>query len=268
MKTILIFIFSLFSFYVPAQEKPEVEKSRGCLVNLNKKSLGIDPACKCKESNICFKFNPVKQSEALLEITEKNGKAVYSQNFKNKSRESTNTFNQIIALKAQGKGSSSEIKELYKKLDKLNTEVRKNLLTGHGKYFDQIKSKYKKQLIQTKEREAKLKERIAKYLDNPKSQIDSIKNSLATSAPLSTEKQAADATAKVQNAAVSKVSENQISKNTVTGSSYNSEILEQEKIKELTKQLGRMDLERKDEDSIFDILTKRYLKTYPSLIED
>ncbi len=49
---------------------------------------------------------------------------------------------------------------------------------------------------------------------------------------------------------------------------YNSEILEQDKAKEMSKMLEQMDLERTDDDSIFDIITKRYIKTYPNLLND
>lgn len=260
---ILLILISLVSFNVFAQETPAVESGRGCLINMNNKSLGIDPTCNCLKRKACFKFKPIKQSDALLEVKEKNGKAVYSQNFKNKSRESAAVFSQIMTLKAQGKGSSPEIKDLYVKLDKLNTEVRKNLLATHGKYFSQIKSKYQKQLAETKVREGKLKERIEKYLSNPKSQTDAIKSSLAA-APAAP---AADNAVK-QEAVVTKPADNQIAKSSGSNASYNSEILEREKAKEMNKLLDRMDLERKDEDSLFDILSKRYLKTYPNLIDD
>lgn len=265
-----------------AQTAAVVEKTRGCLVNLNKKSLGIDPSCKCKETNICFKFNQVKQSEDLLGITEKNGRSVYSQEFKTKSRESAQVFNQIIALKAEGKGSSTEIKELYVKLDKLNLAVRKNLLTNHSKHFSQIKGNYQKQLTVAKERETKLKDRIAKYLGDPKSQLDSIKSSIAAAAATKTNSTDKAPTNNSQGNQ-DEVSGGNLSGISATGSNermdgstsslvnlpnYNSEILEQDKAKEMSKMLEQMDLERTDEDSIFDIITKRYLKTYPNLLND
>lgn len=273
-----------------AQTVASNEKLRGCLVNLNKKSLGIDPTCKCKETNICFKFNPVKQSEELLGATDRNGRAIYSQDFKTKSRESANVFNQIIALKAEGKGASPEIKELYVKLDKLNNSVRTSLLSNHSKHFTQIKSNYQKQLNITKQRENKLKDRIAKYLGDPKSQLDSIKSSIAANAAVNaanaktTEGNAdpnKDNNENLQTASGGAASNSNISASTQRLSSeqqlasslanlpaYSSEILEQDKAREMAKMLEQMDLERTEEDSIFDIITKRYIKTYPNLLND
>lgn len=276
MTKFIILALFFFTHQVSAEAPPEAVKTRGCLVNLNKKSLGIDPSCKCKETNICFKFNPVKQSEELLGVTEKNGRAVYSQDFKTKSRESASVFNQIIALKAEGKGSSAEIKELYVKLDKLNSAVRKNLLTNHSKHFSQIKSGYQKQLSTASQRETKLKDRIAKYLGDPKSQLDSIKSSIAASsanktnpAP-SSDTQEPSKEKEVVGGTSTTSSENFNSSSAMLANLpvYNSEILEQDKAKEMSKMLEQMDLERTDDDSIFDIITKRYIKTYPNLLND
>lgn len=227
---------------------------KGCLVNLNKKSLGLDPQCRCIKLNNCFRFPAAKTSHALVGLTDKNGNAVHTQKFKSQLTESTNVFNQIMALKARGINSGSEIKELYKKLDSLNRDVRKDLLTRHASYFTKAKNQYRNDLKKENARQEKMRLQISEFVKKPQS-VANVRNSTSPSKPALSNAQnpipvkdsAMPATATVSNA---------------------EEVIKQNKLEELSKNLNQMNLDVNEDDSIFDIITKRYIRTYPKLIED
>jgi len=226
----------------------------GCLVRVGK-SLKLDENCSCLQSQSCVKFKKFTADESLLNQADSRGRGLFTNNEKSKMRDSMKVYDQIIKLRLAGKANSDEIKDLYKELDTLNKDVRSSFLKTQGRYLDKSKSVYRKQLGQLSDQKlANLK--VATDTVNEKVDLSKLRPMAEEEKSKKTIK--ADNIKKegrVQQVAISPAK----SAETLKTDIENEMIL---------KNIKPEKLERGESDSLFDIITKSYMKSaYPKLLK-
>lgn len=225
-----------------AQEEPR----SGCLVRAEKK-LVIDVNCVCLKFNSCMKFEKFKPSAAFFNEKLENGKPLFSEKEKSYFSQSYDHLNNIMELKSQGLGKSQAIKEHYILLDKNNQALRKSLIKNNPAFFAKTKKVYLKNM----ENKNKLNRATATSL----MQILNSK-SLSMNAPaLPADKvQKKDVTPKYVKAQTSAPAAPR-STAAVPVAPPAKDRSEEEFI---LKNIDREKYEVKEDDSIFDIITKTY----------
>lgn len=226
----------------------------GCLVKAGK-SLKLDEKCSCLQSQSCVKFKKFSADENLLNQNDSRGRGVFTNNEKAKMRDSLKVYDQVIKLRLAGKANSDEIKELYKELDTLNREVRSSFLKTQGRYLDKSKSAYRKSLSQLGNQK----------LANLKTSTDSLNNKVDM-----TQFQQQLAEEKTKNPVKVEAVKKELSKEQLAlVREKNAETLKTEIENEtILNNIKPERLERSDSDSLFDIITKSYMKSaYPKLLK-
>ncbi|MBC7539667.1 MAG: hypothetical protein H7281_12665 [Bacteriovorax sp.] len=245
---------SLIVFFTVISSGHAADES-GCLVRVGN-SLKIDERCACLQSQSCAKLKTFKPDEAVLTQRDSNGRDLFNNNEKLKMRESFKVYDQIIKMRLAGKANSDEIKDLYRKLDKLNKEVRTSFLKTQAKYLEKSKTAYKKNLSQIREQK----------IVNLKLATDSLNNKVDMATlnfPPAEEKLAKPAKKEI---------ERKESQSQAKAADVSEKVIEASKTEAeheaILSSLKPEKLERKDNDSLFDIITKSYMRSaYPKLLK-
>ncbi len=231
----------------------------GCITG-NIKGLKLDPNCECLKTNSCQSFKKFQVSNDFYEQTDEKGKKVFDQEMKKNLNQSHEVFSKIMNLKANGKANSKQIKALYVELDKLNAQTRINILKNNSKYFDKSIKSYEQLLKENKSKKAERRKRFAKELN-----INLV--------PASSEKTIAKEVTPVSPTApapeVKKVERKAINQAVIAS------FKEEDKLKNenadnqvILDELKNANLDVKEDDSLFNIITKRYMKSaYPQLLK-
>lgn len=245
----------LFLFYA---QIAFAENLSGCLSKGGAGRLLIDKSCECVKSKTCATFKPKKSSKDLYDSEGVNKNKIFSSLEKTKLQESHDVFYKIMELKASGQGKSDEIKSLYIKLDKLNLDVRKSLLKNHSSDYANFKKSYSKDQGDRKKRNEKMLKKIGELIKND-SQImanNTEKISEPTSEGLVEKTVAVDPSPTFKSALQATSMPSVIP--TVVAKEENQFILENIKPKKL---------QRSNDDSLFEIITKSYQRAaYPILL--
>ena len=223
----------------------------GCLSPGGAGKMLVDKNCECLKSDSCINFKPKTFKSNYYDITDKNGNKVFKTEEKTKLKESYDVFYKIMDLKAKGLSDSDEIKELYIKLDKLNLDVRKSLLKNHAADYTEIKKGYQKGQEDRKKAKKILAEKISNMIKNTKKNLEKSPES-------------------------EKIKSKEISVNTTLGivnekahyvpTEHNISEKSEEKA-QILKSLNPEKLNRNENDSLFDIITKSYMRSgYPRLL--
>lgn len=224
----------------------------GCLVKTKNKVL-FDPQCKCLEKKLCASPTKIVYKDSNFSQKNVDGKFLYSDKEKKIHKDSYESYNKIMELKSQGKGDSEEIKEHYMKLAKLNAEVFESYKKNHPDTH--------KLIVNANERAKKrISEKQAKRMKGMPT-IDT--NSLAEASPTKIEegKKIVVPTAQVVR------SEASSSPASVSNPVIGREQLSNEDKKHILKNIKYSDKERNNEDSIFDIISKKYVnRAYKDLL--
>ena len=232
----------LLSSFTLAQE----ENRSGCLVRAEKR-LVVDVNCVCLKSNSCMKFEKFKPSAAFFNEKLENGKPLFSEKEKSYFSQSYDHLNNIMELKSQGLGKSQAIKEHYILLDKNNQTLRKSLMKNNPAFFAKTKKAYLKNM----ENKKKLNKATATSLMHI---LNSKSISMDTAAIPSDKAQKKEVTPKLVKSQLS-VPASPRSKAAVPVSVPAKDRSEEEFI---LKNVDREKYEIKEDDSLFDIITKTY----------
>lgn len=244
--TMVGIVVSLFVTHFAFASEPN-----GCLSPGGAGKMLVDKNCECLKSNSCIKFKPKTFKPNYYDTTDNNGNRVFSNEEKVKLKESYDVFYKIMDLKASGLSDSDEIKELYIKLDKLNLDVRKSLLKNHAADYTEIKKGYQKGQEDRKKSKKKLAEKITDLINNTKTSVASHSDS---------------ENSKTTNTAIHTSIGSVSAKNSFVPNT--SVITENSEDKaHILKNLNPDKLNRKEDDSLFDIITKSYMRSaYPKLL--
>ena len=231
-----------------------VEAGTGCLVYEGKR-MKIDPTCKCVEKNACAKPVKLKYDTKFFETKKPNNKPVFSAKEKAAFEKYYGLFNQIMELKSVGKGDSPEIKALYFDLDKLNSEISILLHTNQPEVMKNAKKRYTEQSKKRALKRAETDNAIRKFLQSkdgiplaksvPQPAVKELKSQVAEKKPVSSP------------APVAVVGQNPVA---------SGERFSDDEKKDIVKKLNNENLEIKEDDSLFDIISKTYKgKAYKKL---
>jgi|GEM_PF-741876 len=246
-----------FSFYLPVT----FAEDNGCLTG-SIKGLKLDPNCECLKTKSCQSFKNFKVSNDFLEQKDLDGKNIFSHDIKKSLKLSHEVFSKIMILKANGKANSNQIKVLYVELDRLNAETRMNLLKDNSKLFSKTIEGYNQLLKDTKIKNTERRKKMAKELNYD------LKPTLA-----SPPRQPETKTAPEPQILVEKIEKQKVQQN------FNHAVISTYKDEDRVKnenaenqvildQLKNANLEVNEEDSLFNIITKRYMKSaYPQLLD-
>jgi len=245
--------FAILTFLYSLSTVRAADES-GCLIRSGK-SLKLDENCACLQNQSCVKFKKFTADETLLNQTDSRGRGLFTNNEKSKMRDSFKVYDQIIKLRLAGKANSDEIKDLYKELDTLNKDVRSSFLKTQGRYLDKSKSVYRKSLNQLSDQKlANLK--VATDSVNDKVDLSKFRSVVA-------EEEKSKKAVKVESAKKESRAQQ------VAVSEKNAETLKTDIENEMIlKNIKPEKLERGESDSLFDIITKSYMKSaYPKLLK-
>jgi hypothetical protein len=256
-------ILILVSFYAG-----EAFSLSGCLVpsKAGSSRMLIDKSCECVATNSCVKRKPQKLSPSLYDGLDVNGKKLFSQVEKTKLNESYDVFNKIMELKSQGLAKSPEIKDLYIKLDKLNYDVRKSMLANHSSDFSALKLSYREEQNNRKKRNERTLHRLGMSLKNESITTQSKKLEKVSSSNSLKDPNVSEETKDFDQVSGSSNQQNgERSERSAEKVSQNS--AETEAKKTILLNLNPKKLERNEDDSLFDIITKSYQRSaYPILL--
>ncbi len=230
---------------------------QGCLVKSQKKIL-LDPSCKCLEKKLCATPAKIEYNEKNFSRKESNGKSTYSEQEKKMHKESYEVYNKIMALKSQGKGDSPEIKEYYFKLASLDSAILASYKKNHPLAHNLIQNAQKKAQVKTSQKLKNIQKAIRENKESPTKEnpklasIDKNINIEQKESPLPTEK--------ANNTSAPKEAQVTLSKN--------DNQLSNEDKKNILQNLKSSEYNVKEEDSLFDIISKKYKdKAYKVLLE-
>ena len=220
----------------------------GCLIKVGT-GLKLDEKCSCLQSKSCAKIKTFKADENFLNQADSRSRPLFNSNEKSKMRESMKVYDQIVKLRLAGKSNSDEIKSLYKSLDTLNRDLRSSFLKTQSKYLDNSKTVYKKNLKKLKEQKLSTLKLVTDNLDK---KIDAIpvKNFIEAKNPPPVEKARQE---EVQQVYIASPRSNH---------EYNFDN------EAILKNLKPERLQREETDTLFEIITKTYMRSaYPQLLD-
>jgi hypothetical protein len=260
---ILMFVLSacFLSFNVYAQEAPS-----GCIVK-NGKKINVDVNCKCLESKTCLTPKKLEYNAGFFDSVDKSGNSVFSSKEKALFKKTYELTSQLNNLKSIGKGDSSEAKDLYFDLAKVNSELSIELYKNKNIDNKKIQSSYANVVKNKKNKDAKRLKNINSYLSKSQSSLSKAGDSAQAPKDLPPAGN------------INPVEKNNGSNQTVQKSPLSSEDsstiqtaktndLTNEDKKNILKNLHKQDLEVNEEDSLFEIITKAYKgKAYKRLLE-
>ena len=229
------------------------EANTGCLVYEGKR-MKIDPTCKCVETKSCAKPVKLTYDKKFFDTKKPNNKPVFSAKEKAAFEKYYSLFNQIMELKSVGKGDSPEIKSLYFDLDKLNSEISILLHANQPEVMKNAKKRYTEQSKKRALKRAETEKAIRKFLQSkeglplaksvPQPVVKELKSQVAEKKP-------------VVSPAPVVVGQN---------STVASERFSEDEKKDIVKKLNSENLEIKEDDTLFDIISKTYKgKAYKKL---
>lgn len=227
------------------------ENLSGCLVKV-KKRIVSDPACKCAVKKICAKAKTFTYSKKFFDSKDINNKALFSDKEKKAYQESYKVLNKIMELKSSGKGKSPEITKYYIQLEKINAEIDALLRKNHPKFTAATDKRQSEQAQKRKVRNEKRDKLINEFLEN-QGKIPPVR----AAAP----KPAVEHTVQLQKTqpAPASVTPVLVTQKTDGLSNDDKEII--------LKNLKDSEYEVKEDDSLFDIISKTYKsKAYKRLL--
>ena len=257
----LVLLACFQSFNIYAQEAPS-----GCIVR-NGKKINVDVNCKCLDSKTCLTPKKLEYNAGFFDSVDKSGNGVFSSKEKALFKKTYELTSQINNLKAIGKGDSSEVKDLYFDLATVNSELSVELYKNKNIDNKKIQNSYANVVKNKKNKDAKRLKNINSYLSQGKSSL----SKTSDSAPVSKEQAPTENIRPVEN----NNSSNQIAhkssfspEDSSTTQVAKSNDLSNEDKKNILKNLHKQDLEVKEEDSLFEIITKAYKgRAYKRLLE-
>ena len=221
------------------------EQPSGCMVYDGKKLIP-DVKCLCVATNQCAKFKQIDYSPTFFNSVDVSGKAVFSEKLKKSYKDSYSLYNEVVSLKANGQGNTPEIKALYKKLDKVNQEIRTELIKTKPEFMAKKKKIYEKAMEDRKLSSDEIKKNMQDFATasgsaiNSKPRASSVKKAAAVEAPK-----------KVPASAEGVVASKNAPKKEDAPDTDKEFML---------KSVDREKYEVNQDDSLFDIITKTYKK--------
>lgn len=225
------------------------QAASGCLVRAGKK-MQIDPKCKCLETKTCAAPEKLKYSKKFFDAKKPNNTPLFSDKEKVAYEKSYKLFNQIMELKAQGKGDSNEIKKIYFELDKVNNELSVLLHKNHPEVMNNFKKRYAEKSKARKEQREKTDKAIKDFLASNGSKPIAGQSSPAMPAA---SKQVEPLKEKEPAVVVAPVAAT-IHENPPT----RADGLSDDDKKEILRKLSKEELNVKEDDSLFEIISKTY----------
>ena len=224
------------------------QAASGCLVRAGKK-MQIDPKCKCLETKTCATPEKLKYSKKFFDAKKPNNTPLFSDKEKVAYEKSYKLFNQIMELKAQGKGDSNEIKKIYFELDKVNSELSILLHKNHPEVMNNFKKRYAEKSKARKEQREKTEKAIKDFLASNGAK------------PIAGQASPAQPVASKQTEPL-KVKEPAVNAAPVVATTPESapktDGLSDEDKKDILRKLNKEELNVKEDDSLFEIISKTY----------
>ncbi len=233
------------------------EDSSGCLVRMGKKIV-VDPQCKCVEKKLCVTPKKLVASKKFFDTKDANDKKIFSDQEKKAYEETYKLMNQIMELKAQGKGNSPEIKKHYFQLDKVNSELAILLHKNHPKVMASATKRNSEKSKARKERNIQREAKIKAFLENQQGVTPNSKLAAKSEPEIKKDnKPTGDVIAPAVSATVTPQVEVKAGE------------LSQSEKKFILQNVKKETYDSNEDDSLFEIISKTYKKNaYPKLLEE